>query len=140
MKTGYHQSAGISALLDKVLHVLEIFTVEFNDCVRCKPVLFNAKWKNATKVSFEWFSVCQEPYILVPINDHIFYYLFLLTRNNIILDNRELTVPSGFPLGPVRLNGSLWIGGVDDPTLIPGLFPVINSFEGGMTDIKLNGE
>ena len=47
---------------------------------------------------------------------------------------------AGFPPGPVRLNGSLWIGGVDNRTVIPRLFPIIISFEGDMKDLTLNGE
>ena len=49
-------------------------------------------------------------------------------------------MPAGFPAGPVGLNGSLWIGGVDSRTVIPRPFPVIIPFEGDMKDLKLNGE
>lgn len=68
------------------------------------------------------------------------YSFLVLFRTNVLLNNRALSVPSGFPLGPVRLNGSLWIGGVDNPTIIPRVFPVINVFEGDMKELKLNRE
>ena len=60
------------------------------------------------------------------------------TRSNIYLDEKTLTVPEGFTKGKIGLNGSLWIGGVDERTTIPKAFPVINAFQGGMDLIKLN--
>lgn len=64
----------------------------------------------------------------------------LCFRSNVKLDDRDLRIDPGFPAGPVSLNGSLWIGGVDDRTVIPRLFPVIIPFEGDMKDLTLNGE
>lgn len=60
--------------------------------------------------------------------------------SNVKLDDRDLRIDPGFPAGPVSLNGSLWIGGVDSRTVIPRLFPVIIPFEGDMKDLTLNGD
>ena len=55
------------------------------------------------------------------------------------LDGKALSIPARFPTGAVGLNSSLWIGGVDERTTIPGAFPIINAFQGGMNLLKLNG-
>lgn len=84
-------------------------------------------------------------YVGVIFNFFSFCYftkdLFLcFTRSNVFLDGNTLSIPAGFPTGAVGLNGSLWIGGVDERTTIPRAFPVINAFQGGMNLLKLNGE
>lgn len=64
---------------------------------------------------------------------------FCVTRSNVYLDGKTLTVSEGFTKGKIGLNGSLWVGGVDERTTIPKAFPIINAFQGGIDLIDLNG-
>ncbi|XP_078373908.1 laminin subunit alpha-like [Oculina patagonica] len=76
------------------------------------------------------------------LNDGAYHTVKIELRavgSNVILDGNALSIPDGFPAGAVRLNGSVLIGGVDERTTVPRAFPVINSFEGGMNVLKLNG-
>ena len=57
-----------------------------------------------------------------------------------MLDGNALSIPDAFPTSTVDLNGSLWIGGVDERTTIARAFPIINAFQGGMNLLELNGE
>ena len=68
-----------------------------------------------------------------------FYLTFLcFSRSNVLLDGNSLS--EDFPRGSVSLNGSLWIGGVDDRRTIPREFPVVNAFKGDVRVLKVNGK
>lgn len=58
--------------------------------------------------------------------------------SNVLLDGNSLS--EDFPRGSASLNGSLWIGGVDDSTTIPREFPVVNAFKGDVRVLKVNGK
>ncbi|XP_068694373.1 laminin subunit beta-1-like isoform X2 [Montipora foliosa] len=77
------------------------------------------------------------------LNDGAYHYVTIefgidLPSPRVYLDGFALTIPEGFPSGPMFLSSNLWIGGVDESVIIPRAFPVIRSFKGDMKDIRLN--